>query len=159
MEFRDVVLWLRNAATGALTPVSAAAPVPVQEPAIEAAIGTPADPPWPGGTAPATLIALGKAASSPVAAIEPATGSGAYQQPVSVGTSSTPVISADLATKFLDIQNTSEAATVTLYDAAGHIIRILTPLATYTREGSFIPTDAISASASNGTATLAVGFK
>ena len=73
---------------------------------------------------------------------------------VTATTGSTPVLSANAATVFMDIQNTG-TVNVTLYNGA-NLLRILLPYATFTREGAAIPTNAITAIAASGTVVLAV---
>ncbi len=86
---------------------------------------------------------------------KPTNAAGTYANvPVTTGTSLVP---ASTATAFIDIQNLSSSANLTLI-AGGETIRILLPYGTYTREGAFIPTDAITGTSSSGTITAAVSY-
>ena len=97
----------------------------------------------------------------------PTTGSGAYSA-ATVGTSASTILSASSASKFLDIENASASATVCVnfggaatisgtQCAAGEIT--LPPLWSKSWEGSFVPTDAISAIASAGATQVTIGVK
>ncbi len=105
------------------------------------------------GSGVATVNSDGSVLTSP----EPITAADAYSN-VSVSTDATPLVAAGAAKTFLDIQNTSTSAILTLM-AGSTIIRVMGPLATYTREGGFVPSDAITGTASDGTIKVIVGAR
>jgi hypothetical protein len=140
MKFWNVVHWLRNATTGALTPVSSAAPLPVADAAVAAAL--------------AVGITATIAPGTKIVAL-PSNAAVTYTNPTAT-MAGVPVVAASAATAFLDIQNLSGTVTVNLL-AGGLIIRTLLPFGTYTREGSNIPPNAITAQAASGTALMSVG--
>lgn len=89
---------------------------------------------------------------------QPNNSAGAYGAPVTVGTGATTLAAANTAKTFLDIQNgcTSQNMTILI---GGNTARVLTPLATFTREGAYVPSDAITATVPTGTCSAYVGVK
>jgi len=89
---------------------------------------------------------------------QPNNAAGAYGGAVSVGTTATVLVAANTAKTFLDIQNgcTTQNMTIAI---GGNTARVLTPLATYTREAAFVPADAVTATVASGSCTAYVAAK
>jgi hypothetical protein len=130
-------------------PVATGNPMPVSD----AALGTPSDAAWSSGVG--SVIALLKKIAGGLS-LSPTNVAATVTNPT-VTTGGTTLVTAGAAKVWLDIQNTSGSANMTLM-AGALILRVLTPYATYTREGSAIPANAITAISSVGTITAAVSI-
>lgn len=109
----------------------------------------------------ASVSALGGLSVTPLAN----SGAGAYSA-VTIGTSAATILAANAAKEFVQIVNASPSATICINIggtaafagagcAAGSIP--ITPFGSWTREGNFIPSDAISAIASAGSTPATLG--
>ena len=107
-----------------------------------------------GGVNKATVTAAGQLETNG----QPNNSAGAYDSPAVVGTTATTLVAANTAKTFLDIQNGCTTQNMTVL-VGGNTARVLTPLATFTREGAYVPSDAITATVPTGTCSAYVGVK
>jgi hypothetical protein len=144
---------------------------PTVDVGLNAVVGTAEDPTYTVGAQTATLNALARAMANALlgtlnvqltgtpgsVSVAPANGTGSQKAPVNIpaGGASTPVIAAGLVTRFVDISNIGTQPATLLIN--GQPARTLNPGGSYTREGSYVPGDAYTATSANGT-TLSVAY-